>query len=97
MPVKRRIQKNRPHRITPEAIAAWEAGDFDALHCALGLRPWERSPLPRTLTALGVDQGPPPEWENPQTSTWAMAQNLQRELLEAAGGKMPTVEAPDSE
>lgn len=45
MPVKRRIAKVRDHRVTPEAIAAFRAGDERGLHAALGLRPWEASPL----------------------------------------------------
>lgn len=45
MPIKRRTAKVRPHRITPEAIAAFCAGDRLALHAALGLRPWMPSPL----------------------------------------------------
>jgi hypothetical protein len=31
--------------ITPAAIAAYQAGNEMALHAALGLRPWEISPL----------------------------------------------------
>ena len=97
MPIKRRVPKNRDHRITDEAVRAFLAGDFHGLHQALGLKPWEASPLPTSITALGVHQGPPPAWENPQTSTWAKAQKLQRELLEATGGKAPTQEPPREE
>ena len=32
------------------------------LHNALGLMPWEASPLPDEITSLGVDQGEPPSW-----------------------------------
>jgi hypothetical protein len=28
-------------RVTPEAIAAWQAGDYWGLHAALGLRVWQ--------------------------------------------------------
>ena len=45
MPVKRRAHKGRPHRVTPEAIDAFSAGDSSALHDALGLPPWVPSPL----------------------------------------------------
>jgi hypothetical protein len=45
MPTKRRVEKTRPHRITPEALAAFDAGDHMRLHRALGLRPWQPSPL----------------------------------------------------
>jgi hypothetical protein len=45
MPVKRRMHKGTPHRITDGAIEAWLAGSFHGLHRALGLRPWECSPF----------------------------------------------------
>jgi hypothetical protein len=45
MPVKRRLHKGRPHRITDGAVEAWRAGDHMALHRALDLRPWETSPF----------------------------------------------------
>ena len=46
MPTKRR-RKSREvvRRITPEAIAAWRAGDVWGLHRALALKPWQDSPL----------------------------------------------------
>ena len=53
MPTKRRVDKARRHRISPEAIAAYRAKDCNALHRALNLRPWKASPL-------RVDQGPAP-------------------------------------
>jgi hypothetical protein len=87
MPVKKRKAKARAHQITPEVIAAFEAGDYRALHCALNLRPWEASPLPLSVTALGVDQGPAPDWANLHTTSWAKAQELQREILAAMKGK----------
>jgi hypothetical protein len=83
MPVKRRKAKAKAYAITPEVIAAFEAGDYSALHCALHLRPWEASPLPLSVTALGVDQGPAPDWANAETTSWAKAQKLQREILAA--------------
>lgn len=45
MPLKRRTSKARAFKITPEAIDAFAAGDHLRLHRALGLRPWEPSPL----------------------------------------------------
>lgn len=42
---KRRIEKVKEYRITEAARDAWQAGDVRALHLALGLRPWEPSPL----------------------------------------------------
>lgn len=86
MPVKRRLPKSREHRVTPEAIAAFEAGDYHGLHRALGLRPWEESPLPASITALGVDPDSRPDWA---TDFWPRAVELQGELL-AAGARMPT-------
>ena len=84
MPVKARRSKHRKHRITQEAVEAFEAGDFKRLHNALGLAPWQPSPL-------DVD----PDGESPHPpgtgghDGWPLACELQRELLEA-GAKMPT-------
>lgn len=55
MPLKRRLEKTRDHRLTPEAVEAFMAGDWLALHQALGLRPWQASPL-------DVDPDDRPEW-----------------------------------
>ncbi|WP_394889549.1 hypothetical protein ACG873_30260 [Mesorhizobium sp. AaZ16] len=44
MPLKRRALKAR-RRITPEAVAAYRAADWQALYFALDMRPWEISPL----------------------------------------------------
>lgn len=41
---KRRLSKGRA-LINAEAIAAFKAKDAGALHRALGLKPWEPSPL----------------------------------------------------
>lgn len=89
MPVKRRRPKAREHRITPEAIAAFEAGDYFRLHCALNLAPYQPSPLPESINGLGVDPENPPTWRNLFTESWPLAVELQRELI-AAGAKMPT-------
>ena len=45
MPQRRRIPKAKRHTITPEAVAAFAARDWGALHRALDLKPWEASPL----------------------------------------------------
>ena len=79
MPTKRRVDKARRHRLTAEAIAAYRAKDCNALHRALGLRPWEPSPL-------CVDQGPPPDGPTAYAASWPMAQELQRELEAALRG-----------
>jgi hypothetical protein len=77
MPLKRRLPKGREHRITPEAVVAFVAGDDMALHRALGLRPWERSPL-------DVDDGPCPDWGGDQwRASWEQAQELRRQLEKA--------------
>ncbi len=85
MPVKRRVSKATSHRITPSAVAAYEAGDYIALHLALGLKPWQPSPLPLDVTPLGVDQDEPPDYvAGPiQVAAWRQAQALQRELRAA--------------
>lgn len=46
MPTKRKRKgRGLASRITPEAIAAWSAGDSVALKRALRLPPWQLSPL----------------------------------------------------
>lgn len=81
MPVKLRRAKGRSHRITDEAVEAYIARDVSRLHRALGLRPWEVSPLRRSVTALGVDQGAaPPGGGSPWLESWPQAQELQRQL-----------------
>ena len=84
MPVKRRVAKSRAHRITPEAVEAFRAGDYLALHAALGLRPWEVSPLPLEVTPLGCDQKPlrDPRPASAWDASWEQAQELQRLLRE---------------
>ena len=62
MPVKKRTAKGRLHRITSEAVAAYIARDFTGLHRALGLMPWQPSPLPLEIEGLGVDQDEPPSY-----------------------------------
>jgi hypothetical protein len=84
MPIKRRTSKAMKHRITPDAIEAFIARDYLALHRALGLAPWEASPLPLSVSPLGVDPDDPPTgdgtgWE----ASWPLALELQRELQKA--------------
>jgi hypothetical protein len=83
MPVKKRISKQREWRITQEAVEAFKAGDFHALHRALGLKPWEPSPLPLRTEILGVDQSTSHPLYN--ELTWPKIQEIQRELLAAVG------------
>jgi hypothetical protein len=78
MPTKRRAPKRAEHPITPEAVAAFIAGDSVALHRALGLRPWQDSPL-------GVGDWKRPAWFN--EADWNLQQALRAELIDAAGGE----------
>ena len=77
MPIKR--TRGRLHRITAEALAAFEAGDWAALHRALGLKPWECSPL---------DAVPERTIEGREGSAWARsldrAKQLRAELVQHA-------------
>ncbi len=77
MPVKRRLSKERAHRITPEAVEAFRARDFHRLHSALNLAPWETSPIE-------VRNGPSP-WPagSGGDDSWPKAQELRRELMAA--------------
>lgn len=43
--VRRRKREARTGQVTPEAVAAFRAGDWLALHRALRLPPWQPSPL----------------------------------------------------
>ena len=87
MPVKRRGAKARPHRITPDAIAAFLAADFVALHRALDLALYEPSPLPQSVEALGVDPDNPPRADGTAwAEAWPKVVALQRELIKAAAG-----------
>ena len=76
MPVKRRKPKEREHRITPEAVAAFRAGDVGALMLALGMRPWDASPLE-------ADDEEPPAWSTPGPwrDSWPKAVALRRNLI----------------
>ena len=75
----KRVSKVNPKtRITPEAIAAYEAEDGMTLHVALGLKPWEMSPLQ-------VHEIPEPSRDSPYPwlRSWWKITRL-REELEAA-------------
>jgi|RhiMethySRZTD1v2_1073278.scaffolds.fasta_scaffold88168_3 hypothetical protein len=80
MPTKRRrITRTLADRITPAAVAAYVRGDYHELHAELRLKPWECSPLPIALEALGVHQGKKPDWP---MHGWERAAELQ-EAIEA--------------
>jgi hypothetical protein len=81
-----RIPLQRPvrYRITPAAIAAYQAGDDLALHRELGLKPFQPSPLEA--------DGPAPSWGDGlpyYTYEWALARQL-RLALEAAVAESET-------
>lgn len=63
-------------RITPEAVAAYRAGDELALHRALRLRPWQASPI----GAVGPCPWPPGTGGH---ESWALAVELRAELERA--------------
>ena len=79
MPTKRRVDKARRHRISPEAIASYRAKDCNALHRALSLRPWEARRC--ALTRAG------PGRSTAYAASWPNAQKLQRELEAALRGR----------
>jgi len=77
MPVKRRHAKNKPHRVTSEAVAAFRAGDVLALHRALELGLWQVSPL-------DVDGRCPYPPGTGGADSWPLAVVLRRKLRAAA-------------
>ena len=90
MPTKRRkIAPVRLPVITPAAITAGKTGDNLGLLSATGTKPWQPTPWPLALDALGCDEGAcplshdgKPYW---QPEDWRRAQALQRALYQVAG------------
>jgi hypothetical protein len=87
-----RIPIKRPRKetvLTPEAIAAWMACDWSALHAALGLNIWERSPLPREISGMGCSENDLPADAERRDEIWVKSLlqsiDLQRKLLTVAG------------
>ena len=75
----KRVSRLHPRTlVTPEAVAAYKAGDYVALHLALGLKPWEQSPL-------HVHEKPEPSRDSPYAwvKSWWKITRLRR-VLEAA-------------
>jgi hypothetical protein len=85
---RRPLRRDRKTRLTPEAIAAWQACDDRALSCALGLNRFsELSPLPSEILSRGVspDFAPSPNSERMMDKSYEKALAIQRELLAVAG------------
>jgi hypothetical protein len=76
MPLKRIKAKARSHRITPEVLAAYQAGDHLLLHRRLGLNVWEASPL----DVDSSDQPSPWPEGSGGARSWPQAQHLRAEL-----------------
>ena len=67
--------------LSPDAIDAFAARDDDALRVALGLRPWEASPM-------DAHDGPSPWPEGSAGArSWPLAQRLRRELMAAVAAR----------
>jgi hypothetical protein len=80
------INRGRSGHLRPEVVAAWMAGDVEALHIALRLRPWEPSPLPCEIAGpLGCDEhdSPPNDPEDQRSLAQSLA--WQRKLLTTVG------------
>lgn len=74
MPIKRRLNKCREYRVTREAVEAFHAGDAVTLHRALGLKPWQPSPLE-------ADTPNPPDWASgPWAEAWPIAHELRGKM-----------------
>jgi hypothetical protein len=76
------LKRRGAFHINEAAVLAWKACDHNALHQALGLKPWDPSPLPAAVTDLGVDGSDENAWE---VDTWHESIALQKELLARAG------------
>ena len=82
--MRRRVERTTRGRITAEAVEAFRAGDFHALHNALNLPPWHPSPLPESVETLGVTPDHPPRADGTcWAEAWPQAVALQRELMAA--------------
>lgn len=79
MSTKRRpLKRDQRRRITLEAVQAYQAGEHLRLHRALGLMPWDASPLDEFVT--GPCPYPP---GNCIAQSWEMVREL-RQMLESA-------------
>lgn len=79
MPTNRRkIERSKGGTITPEVIASWHAADYSALHSALDLKPWQKSPLPPELHGIDERKAPNNKWGR-------QSLRLQKKLLKLCG------------
>jgi hypothetical protein len=89
MPTNRsaRARGARRRHINDAALEAWRRADYLALHRALKLHPGSPSPLPSTITPLGVDREDPPDDDSGRAwdRGWYEALELQEALLAVAG------------
>jgi hypothetical protein len=87
---RKRIGHRMAFMITPQATYAWQRGDKHACHQALGVMPWDFSPL-------YVEDAEPPQWVKDRTGTdavadsanWRRAWELRQALIELAGEPGP--------
>lgn len=78
MPTKRRsVFRSQRARVSEDAVAAFRAGDWLALHRALHLAPWHTSPLDATTETCPLDS------REMGAQTWADARALRLELEHA--------------
>ena len=68
------INRGQRRRVTPEVLAAFRAGDHEALAVALRLKPWEINPLDI------ADDEPCPYQHSIGATSWEQALELRREL-----------------
>jgi hypothetical protein len=84
MPLKRRLSKERAHKITPDVIAAFKAKDMWHLQRALGLGFSAYSPLTRAeVGGYGFPPEPEPPGARVILKTRDQAIELRRQILEA--------------
>ena len=77
------LLRSARHRITPEAVAAFDVGDWMALHRALGLRPWQASPLDASTPEPPAGCGPNDAWRE----SWPLARVLRADLQGSGKGR----------
>jgi hypothetical protein len=80
------LRRGLRRRIDDKAIKAWREANYFELHKRLKLHPGCPSPLPSTVTPLGVDPDYPPERDHTVWARgWPEAVALQKEFMAIAG------------